>query len=293
MRNNCTRLFAAAALLSLGSSGWGQSSDAETLKGELHTAFPTIARNAVTLTDVQNRYAKLLADIAPDGTFEFHHVPYGQYYLTLLDDGNREIYHTLVSVQQMTPRIMIDVAADSTAPTASGAASQPVSMVQLMHPPAKKAVEAFRSAQKYIATGQTGKAEETLETAVQISPYYADAYISLAVQHIRSGRFQQALDELQHAGKIVKPTAMILGGMAYAQYGLQHYDDSRRSARLAIQLDPSYAPAHYILGSLLGRNPATLSEAVPHLEEAAKTMPAAQENLERVRRNLTRAVAQR
>jgi hypothetical protein len=74
---------------------------------------------------------------------------------------------------------------------------------------------------------------------------------------------------------------MALCNMAYAQYALHRYGEGTRTAREALRLDPSYAQAHYLLGSFLvvDRRP----EGLRHLEAAARSMPAAQAELERAR----------
>jgi tetratricopeptide (TPR) repeat protein len=74
---------------------------------------------------------------------------------------------------------------------------------------------------------------------------------------------------------------VILADMAFAQYALHRYDEATHSARQALQLDPSSAPAHFLLGSFLALDRRTLTEGIQHLEAAARTMPAAQANLER------------
>jgi tetratricopeptide (TPR) repeat protein len=104
------------------------------------------------------------------------------------------------------------------------------------------------------------------------------------------GRYEQALQELAHAAEISKPTAMILVNMAFAQHALHQDEEAIRSTRLALRLDPSYAPAHYLLGSFLASDRRTLQEAIPHLEVAARVMPVAQANLERAKRDLAQTV---
>ena len=61
---------------------------------------------------------------------------------------------------------------------------------------------------------------------------------------------------------------------------------ARRKVYEALKLNPGYAPAHLILGSLLAADLRTVPEAIPHLERAAESMPAARVTLEQVRRAL-------
>ena len=108
MVNKGVQLLASAVILCSG--GWGQSLDLDCLKGEVHTDSRTISRTAVTLSDLQNHRAFGPVDLASDGTFEFYHVPYGQYHLTVLQDGDHQVYDSLVSVREQTSsRIVVNV----------------------------------------------------------------------------------------------------------------------------------------------------------------------------------------
>jgi tetratricopeptide (TPR) repeat protein len=279
--------LAAAGIFCLSLRGWGQSQQVDCLRGELQADAAVVSELTVALTDPSGFHAT--ANVGADGTFEFHRLPVGQYNVAVLEDGNSKIYETSFTVQDQTSRLVIQVPRRDVLPPPCG----PVSVLQLLHPPAKKAIDAFNEGAKFAAAGENDKAAESLEKAIQISPYYAEAYIDLAVQHMLLHRYQLALDELTRASEIVKPTARILANMAYAQFSLQRAEDAKQSARQAIWADPSYAPAHYLLGSLLANDPATLSEAAHHLELAAPTIPAAADNLEVVRRKLALTAAQR
>jgi tetratricopeptide (TPR) repeat protein len=101
----------------------------------------------------------------------------------------------------------------------------------------------------------------------------------------RTGRTNwQALSEIARATKIARPTALALCNQAVAQLGLGRESAAVESVRRSLELDPHYAPAHYLLGGLLGKDRRTLSEAVSHLEQAAQKMPAARAALEQARR---------
>jgi cytochrome c-type biogenesis protein CcmH/NrfG len=83
---------------------------------------------------------------------------------------------------------------------------------------------------------------------------------------------------------------MILGNMAYAQFELHRFAEGTLSAREALRLDPSYVQAHYLLGFFLVRNRRTRAEGLQHLEVAARTMPSAKAELDRVRRESAQVV---
>lgn len=277
MENKHIWLFAAVAVLCLSGSTWGQVLEADSVKGELHVDSPTLLHSEVVLSDLHGGQKVAAVSVGGDGRFEFRHVPYGDYRLTVLDDAEQPIHEELITVHDQPQPIQVRVTLPETPRPASGA----VSAEELLHPPAKKALKAVLEAQKLADAGAHDKAAEQLEKAVQLSPGYTPAWVNLAVQHIFLKGYEQALQELTRAVEISKPTAMALCNMAYAQYALHRYGEGTRTAREALRLDPSYAQAHYLLGSFLvvDRRP----EGLRHLEAAARSMPAAQAELERAR----------
>jgi tetratricopeptide (TPR) repeat protein len=281
------RLFAAVAVLCFSRSAWGQIPEADRVKGEVQVDSRAVLRSTVTLSDLRGHHTLEAVEVKGDGTFEFRHVPYGEYRLTVFDAGERPIHDELVSVHgQQSEPILVQVPMRETPRPPAGT----ISAAALLHPPTKKAFQDFLAARKFADAGAYDKAAGQLENAVRLSPGYADAWINLAAQHIHMGRYEQALQELAHASEISKPTAMILVNMAFAQHALHQDEEAIRSARQALRLDPSYAPAHYLLGSFLAPDRRTLPEAIQHLEVAARVMPGAQANLDRAKRDLVQTV---
>jgi tetratricopeptide (TPR) repeat protein len=158
-----------------------------------------------------------------------------------------------------------------------------VSVQELLHAPSRKACNAFQAARKLSDQGAHDKAAEQLEKAVELSPYYSDAWINLAAQQLYLSHYELALQDLERAKEIARPTAVLLSDMAYAQFALGRDDEAARSVREALRLDPSYPQAHYILGTFLAHHQRTRAEGIAHLELAARVIPAAREDLERAR----------
>jgi tetratricopeptide (TPR) repeat protein len=279
VRNKHVLLFAAIAVLCLNRSARGQVSEADSVKGEVHVNSPTILRGEVTLSDLHGTRFVVAATVGGDGRFEFRNLPYGDYRLTVLDAARQPIHEELISVHQPQQPIDVQVTLRESPKPAAGA----VSADELLHPP-KKAFKAFLAGQKFAEAGTHDKAAEQFEKATQLSPDYAAAWINLAAEHIFLKRYEQALGELAHASEISQPNAMILSNMTFAQYALHRYAEGTRSAREALGLDPSYAQAHYLLGSFLALDRRTRAEGLQHLEVAARTMPTARAELDRARR---------
>jgi tetratricopeptide (TPR) repeat protein len=286
VKNKYVWLFTSVALLCLNGSAWAQVSEADSVKGELHVDSPRFVRTELTLSELHGGRSVAEVAVGADGRFEFRHVPYGEYRLTVFDGANQPIHEELISVHDQTQPIQVQV----TLPVIERPASGTVSVRELVHPPTKKAFNAVVAAQKFAEAGAHDKAAEQLEKAIQLSPDYATAWINLAAQHIFLKRYEEGLHELEHAGEISKPTAMMLCDMAYAQYALHRYDEGVRSAREALRLDPSHAQAHYLLGSYLALDRRSWAEGIQHLEVAARSMPAARTELEHARHESAQVV---
>lgn len=280
------RLMAAPALLLfLSVPGGAQSPDLPLFKIELKSDEPLIAADFICdLEEFRTHRRVATADMSADDTFSFRDLPPGDYQLTIADRrrGIALQDFLLVSSERTTVTVQLPRRKQSRPP------SGPVSVAQLQHPPARKAVAALVTAQRYSEAGDYRRAAEVLEKALRISPDYIEAYVNLAVEHIRLGEYERAIQEMRRAGEIAKPGAAALCNLAYAQMKLRRYDDAMQSVRDSLRADAGYAQAHYLLGALLARNPQTLGDALPHLELAAKTLPSAEGMLEMARKDWKR-----
>ncbi len=224
------------------------------------------------------------ADLAADGTFTMRHVPYGDYQLVVMDPAGDMVHQEFITVRPMMQGIAVHIAA----PVQERPPEGPVSMAQLQHPPSRKAFQAVMAAQKFSQAGDHEKAAAELEKAVYLSPYYADAYINLAAQHIHLRRYAEAERECRRALEVGSPTPLLLSNLASAQFGLKQFADAVSSARWALRLEPGYPQAHFILGLVLSVDTRTIREGLEHLRKAAETIPSAQVESEKVQEYLTR-----
>lgn len=270
------RLLTVVAVLCLNRSTWGQVLEADSVRGELHSS--KLLHMQVTLTDLHAGHSSTEVPVGGDGRFEFRHVPYGDYRLTVVDGGDQPVHQELISVHAQLQPIAINMTSrDEPRPLAGLVTAQ-----ELLHPPAKKAFKAFVAAQKFSEAGEHEKAAGQLAEAVQVSPDYAAAWVNLGAQHIFLKRYEDAVQDLTRASELSRPTAMILTHLAFAQYSLHRYAEATRSAREALQVDPEWPPAHYVLGGFLVRDARTRAEGLKHMEIAARVMPSARADLERI-----------
>ena len=176
---------------------------------------------------------------------------------------------------------------DSIVPPAPQPSNRPpsgsVSLRSLKHPPKGKAMDLFLKAQGYSEKGDTAHAAEALERAIKISPDFADAHINLGAQYLRMHKWEEGIEELTKAGEIAGPNAMALSNLAFAQMYLHRYDDALGNLKQSLSLAPRAPQTNYLMGMLLAMKPQTRSQALPHLEVAARTLPVAQPLLESVR----------
>lgn len=282
MSNRCPRPLAAfVAIVCLGIPGRSQSTENSTIRGELRSEEPVpLHEFRVELADLNHSGDTHRADIGFDGSFQLRDVRSGTYMLRVATFRGDLVHQEVVSVTPQAGILTVRLPASTRKPSAPGT----ISMTQLRHPPARKALQAVLAAQRFSEAGETEKAVEELEKAIRVSPQYADAYNNLAVQHIRMGRFEEACGELAHAIAIAGPSQVQLSNLAYAQSRLNRFPEAIASARAALRLDSGSPQAHLILGSILALDPRTRAESIPHLERAAETLPSARATLEKLRR---------
>ena len=220
-------------------------------------------------------------DVRMDGSFEFRNVETGEYTLRLTDGRGQTILQQPVNIQMPMPEVQVRLPDRESGRGASKAST--VSLVELIHPPDKRAVKAFQSAQHLADTGRYEDAASELERAVRISPEFGAAHTNLAVQYFRLGRYEESAAESARAIRISGPQAVSLCNLATAQARLQRFDEAEKSARAAVRLDSRYLKANLILGFILVDDPATRSEGLKNLEKAAPAFDSARQFLERLR----------
>lgn len=285
------RLLAAFALLVyLPAAGFAQPNSWNQFTIELKSDDPLIATNYACELEMFRSHDRIgIADLRSDDTFTFRNVPFGEYRVSITDRRGGLIYEEMLTIGGTTSLATIHLLRPKSERPPSG----PVSLARLQHPPTRKAFSAFAAAQKLSEAGDYRHAAEELERAIAISPDYADAYTNLAVQHMRLGEYQRAVDEMLIANRLAKPGPVQMCNLAYAQAKLERFDDAIASARASLRLDGDYPQAHYVLGALLAQHPATLREALQHLERAAKTLPSAESTLRSAMQDWKRLEGQR
>ena len=246
----------------------GRASQVNSLSGELFDSQHQLVASAL-LTDDE---------------FVFRQVPTGQYKLVVNDAAGKTLFeeNVLASSEMSPPAVRL--AGGETQKPPSG----PVSVHELQHTPAPKAVRAVAAAQRSEQEGDYLRAVELLQGALRISPDYPIAHSSLAVQYARLGKYQEAATESQRAMDLGTANPIDLCNLSFAQAQLHRFADATESARRCLVLAPASPKGHYLLGTLLALDRQTIADAVPHLELAAKTLDSARTQLDAVKRAMRR-----
>ena len=121
-----------------------------------------------------------------------------------------------------------------------------VSLRELQHPIAKKALRAAYEAEQFSQTHNIPKAIEKLEKAVHIDPSYRDAHCNLGVEYARAGRMTDARTEFQKALDIGPPAAPIYANLALTLIAAGEMHQAQDLARKALELNPDNRVARRI-----------------------------------------------
>jgi tetratricopeptide (TPR) repeat protein len=221
----------------------GKAQELQVLKVELKFTGGALPACQLELYDMRNHIRVDSAQQDGDGSFTLRRVPYGDYQLIVADGAGDPVHQEFITISGITAPITITLRGIDRPQRPGG----PVSLSQLQHPPAKKAFQAMQAAQRFSQSGDHEKAEVELQKAVRISPYFADALTNLAVQHIYMKRYGEAQAELSRALEIAGPNPLILTNLAATECALDRATEAIRYARAALQLEPDYPQARYIL----------------------------------------------
>jgi tetratricopeptide (TPR) repeat protein len=251
-----------------------------TLKGRLHADDRAVILGYVIEMEESRSHGEIVrADVESGGDFTFRQLPFGDYVLRITTYQGEPVAQQFVTIQERMAVLDIQLPRRPATPTGGT-----VSLSQLRHPPAAKALAAFAAAQRFAESGHYDRAAEELQKAASISPEFAPAHANLGVQYLRMRRFDDARAEIERALSLGGPNPRDLSNLSFAFAALQRVPEAIEAARAALRLDRQNAPAHYLLGSMLVMSPETRGEGVAHLEVAAKSMQSARQALEALER---------
>jgi tetratricopeptide (TPR) repeat protein len=260
-----------------------KATDVPAVRGQVHfSGHEYVPGFFAGMEDIVSHVQIHRVDIALDGTFEFRGVPTGDYVLRVTNLNGDVIHQQFTTVHEHMDELSVNVP-ESVRGERTNSLAGKVSMTQLLHPPDKKAVQAFHTATRLSESGKYDQAVSELEKAVRISPEFGQAYTNLAVQHMRLGQYELAAAESTRAIQIGGQDPVNLCNLAFAQFQLHHYEEAEVLSRAALRLDSGYLQAHLVLGTVLALNRTTYTEAITHLQLAARRFASARRTLDALR----------
>jgi tetratricopeptide (TPR) repeat protein len=252
--------------------------EAPVVKGEIENNQPIVNGYTIELYDLGRHSTMSTSEIRTNGEFEFRQILYGSYLVTVTNAQGETVYQGNFNVGGSAEPFIIRLPNDEKPRPGSGT----ISVKQLQHPPTRRAYEALFAAQRFAEAGENGKAVESIERAIAISPDYADAWVNLGARHIGMGRYREAIVETRHAIELAGPSSLTLCNIAFAESLLGSQAEAKQSAEEALRLKPDDAHAHYVLGLVLYLSHGSNEEAVRHLQLAAPTILGARETLAKI-----------
>jgi len=154
-----------------------------------------------------------------------------------------------------------------------------VSVSSLRHAVPKRAVKDFNRARKLAASGKLLDAAQELEKALALDPDFEEARENLGGLYLRLGRPAEAEPHLRRAIELDPSSSAAHSNLSIVQLLAGDLGAAERTARRALELSRDNDWARFVLGVTLLRNAATYSDALRHLESAARSVPAARETL--------------
>jgi tetratricopeptide (TPR) repeat protein len=210
--------------------------------------------------------------IMPDGGFEVHGVPVGNYEVRITDAHHDFIHRDHISVNEHSNWISVRL---PKLPARARPAGETVSIQRLMRPIPSGAQKEFARAEKALAKNEMAESVRHLEKAIGIFPDYMEAHNNLGVRYMRMGEAARAAEAFGRAVELDPSAAMAQTNLALALINLRRFDEAESVARRAVRLDAASAQARYALGiSLASRNICT-AESLDSLRRAVSAYPRA------------------
>jgi Flp pilus assembly protein TadD len=154
-----------------------------------------------------------------------------------------------------------------------------VSVAQLRHKPSKNALKSVERGVGFSQAGDHRRAIEEFERAVAADPEFADAYCRLGLEYAQLGHLAEAEAELQRS-LTLDPTSWVGNyDLALVLYQRGELSGAERSVRRALELSQTDVQVHLLRGLLLWPYVESRTEALEHLQYAARTSSEAKELL--------------
>jgi tetratricopeptide (TPR) repeat protein len=208
--------------------------------------------------------------VTPNGSFDLGFLPVGEYRLRVRDSAGALLYDQVKKITAGDDNFFLLLVRD---PKWSAAAVNTVSLSELQHKTPRRAWEAYQAAKKAHADGQDERAVESLLSAIEIDPDFAEAHSDLAALYARQGRTEQGLEHAEIAFKLDPRLPEAGANLALLLMNSKRYPDAERIARRLLANQYWEDVSHGVLAvSLIGEHK-DADEALRHLGQSASTLP--------------------
>ena len=213
--------------------------------------------------------ARQKAHVLANGNFEFRPVPTGNYQFRVLDSSGNVILEQVKSVAGNSDFILLIVRD----PKSQLASRNTVSLSALQHKTPKRALDAFRAAQKARSSGDTQIAVEHLLEAIVIDSEFAEAHSDLAAIYAGMGHVDEALEHARTAFSLNPQLSEAGCNFALLLISVKRYQEAEMEARHMLS-GSSYQPLlHGVLAISLIEQRKNIDEGLESLGQAAAEYP--------------------
>jgi tetratricopeptide (TPR) repeat protein len=208
--------------------------------------------------------------VGPDGTFEFRSTQPGTHELRLFGAGGVLLYRETVIVGGPNQTLSIHLPEPSMNRRTT---DNTISMQQLTHKVPTQARKAFDKGELAMTKGNHQQAEGLFRQAVTIDPEYADAFNELGAAEAMQGHLPQAIEDFQKAVNVVPEHRLALSNLSIVLAKAWRFAEAAEVARRALRIVPGSATIHYILATSLLFVKGYTDEVREHLERSASEVP--------------------
>ena len=239
------------------------------VRGQISSPGPLVGELMVELVTPGERLER--AQVDPDGSFRVSGVHTGSYQLRVVGPSGAIIYEELVTVdggQVLSIHI-------PSAPAATHAGPNTISLQQLMHKVPPQAQKAFNKGRQAAAKGNSSEAVESFVRAVTIDPEFVEGFNELGAAEVTLGNLATATENFQKALELVPEHPLALFNLTVVLAKQNRFHEAGAVARRALKVDPNSGAVRYILATSLVLENGDKNEAIENFERSADQVPKA------------------
>jgi len=135
------------------------------------------------------------------------------------------------------------------------------------------AAELYNRGLRHQARGETDRAIQFFERAIELNEAFVDAHYSLGVAYQRSGDLEQCLGAYQTAIRMDPGHVKSRYNLALAHKAAGQNDAATEHLLAALESEPAHAKSHYLLGMVYADESVTREKAVTHYKSFLALAP--------------------